>query len=1090
MKAHPARARRAAMTEAQCRQALAADPDHPEALMQLAACLADRERCAEAEPLLLRLLALQPDHKAALYRLGLCLHRGGGDPKRAGEALRRLLALEPDNLEALVVLGDVCRRVGDLDGLERCARRAYELAPGNPVTLNNLGLLHLLRGDFDAAAQALRKVRERLPGHPEVLANLIKAEYLRKDQRAALALMREAMALKEPGTAAINVFKYAKAWCQWGLEDRCRDRAVSMMLAGELDMGALLYVLASPDIGRETLFEMHRTAGRLLDGLRTAPPFEHDAARTAAKARLRIGYISGDFRVHAVHTFIRGILNSHDPDRFEVYCYFTGSKDAEDATTAQYEARADGFVRLFGLTPLACAQRIREDRIDLLVDLATYTENTRVAALAYRPAPVQIAYLGYPYTSGLEAMDYIVTDPYLDGPENARYFTERQLRLPESWITFDSLHEQQIDPVIPYDRNGHVTFGTLNNIYKLNREVVAVWSRILHAAEGSRLVINSPHADFEAARESILAEFARHGIARGRIDIIWEKHPGGSHLRYYNDIDIALDPFPLTGGTTTIDAVWMGVPVVTRVGGIVPERLSYSILSNVGLDLGDLVAFTTEEYVAKALALAANPRRIRDLRRLMPQALKRSILCDPVRLTRHLEAAYVEAWNRKYPDHPVTLPPRDEKVEYLPAACGTEIATDGGLDDLVVYVLREQGGWIDPEYGFVLGWLRAGMQALDVNAGPGVYAIPMAKRAGRVVATAAMPREARYLERGKARNGLANLEVLIRGDRTLRLDDEMARHDWERFDFVRLNLQPGETSVLRDAERFFARFSPLVMFNVKHGQGGVDTGLAEPFRRWGYAIYRYVPGLDLLAPLAADDELDAFALNLFALKPERARELAEAGRLVPAIEPLEVFPGVEAADWVDHLGTLPYARPHLVRWSDGIRRQPDWEVYWSALNLYARARQGALRPAQRLACLNASLGILTMLAGSNPGLPGLISLVRVLAEAGKREQAAGVLGQLIGALGEAGMEMGDLPFLAPGPGAEGVDPGERFGEWLAVSLLEAFERLRMFSSYFAGAEAILHLAAFAGSDFAGGDMRRRLALLRERFPADAGQTAE
>ncbi len=1059
------------------------EPENIDALYLVATIDLSQNRLTEGAQRLERLLELCPHHIEALNNYGLYKFEHCKDAQTALQCFEEILRKDSSNLNALFNIGCVRLATNALEEAGKFFTKVLEFNPHHVGALNNMGAFHARQGRRDLALPYYQRALVTCPHDGDVMANLLTSAIATGNTSLALDLFQKAYAMPEPGAAIFPAYSLSKMMCFWDEVDLLLPEVVQRILGDRCTLSSFetvnLPLLATPQLSRQTLFDIHKKSGEVIGRLHTEMPTPLPPSVTLpAAGRLRIGYLSPDFRSHVVNAFTRGLMNYHDRDRFEIYCY--SNTRCEDSITEQYRATADCFVNTANLSDTQLAARIRADGIHILVDLAGYTQNSRTAALRLRAAPIQIMYLGYPYTSGIPEVDYFVSDPWLDGPANAAYFTERQLRLPESFITFDTLHEQCIDPVIPLDRNGHITFGSMNATYKLTPNVVAAWADVLLAVPDSRMIINHPNCAPEETRERILREFSKHGVDSRRVSIIWGKHPGGSHLRYYNDFDVMLDTFPQTGGTTTIDAIWMGVPVVTLVGDIHHERLSYSLLSNVGLDLNDLFAFSPKEYVDKAVALARDPTRVRELHRRIPEALKTCILCDPVRLTRHMEDAYVRAWNEKYPEASAPLITADDSVAYLTTSHGVAVAASGDTEDFVSHVLKEQQGWFDPEYHFVLDWIQPGMNILDVNAGHGIYALPMAKKSahGTVFATTETPREGWYLERGTAHGHLGNLAILIKGDRRLRIDQEMKRRDLGTVSFVRLNIQINAEAILREGKTFFAQQNPLVMFSIKHGREEINAGLAATFREWGYSIYRLIPGLKLLAPWSGPEELDTFALNLFACKAEQAQELAAAGLLATTQEPLESFPGVQERDWADFLRTYAYAAHRIDTWASHAVQLKDWEAYWSAMNLFARSMRQTLRPAQRLASLNTCIGILLMLAQASPTVPRLLSLARALADAGRRQQAAQVLQQLTGMLEHGGLE--DEPFLAVCPAHEDSPSGPHFAEWVFCSVLEQFERLRTFSSYFGGPETIPLLENLIATGFASEEMGRRLSLVKAR----------
>lgn len=1034
--------------------------------------------------LLERALTLRPDHVDALSNYGLYLLKYARDAARAASCFERALRLSPGNVDLLFNLGTVELSQNRLEEASNHLRAVVEANPRHAGALNNLGAAAIRSGRRDLALFHYMKALELSPTDTDILSNLLNTAMAAGVLPLCLELFERLSRLSEPGVAVFPAYGFAKMRCLWDSTASLLPKLVERIENGLSTVSSFesvnLALLATPGISHTALFNLHKAAGLAIE----RENFESGATRhtpvPTRADRLRIGYLSPDFRAHAVNVFFRGIINHHDRDRFEVYCY--SNTRNEDEITEQYRCAADAFVGVADYSNHELAERIRSDGIHILVELAGYTQDSRIRVLDLRPAPMQMIYLGYPYTSGLNNVDFVLCDPYLDGPENATFFVETPLRLPQSFITLDSLYERRIENVIPLDRNGFVTFGSMNNTYKLSPDLIHVWAKILQAVPRSRMIINHPNCDLEDTRRRIIDEFAACGIASDRVSIIWEKHPGGSHLRYYNDFDIVLDTFPLTGGTTTIDAVWMGVPVVTLTGAIYPERLSFSVLSSTGIEIDDLVAFSVEEYIAKAVALAVNEDRIRALHRMIPGAVDASILCDPVRFTRQMESTLVAAWNSKFPECVFNFNRNTDETEYVRTRSGAEIAVGRDPDDLTTYVLKEQLGCFDPEYDFVIDWLEEGMNVLDVGAGHGGWSLPLAKRAGngQVLATTVTPGEAWYLQRGIDNMGLSNTRIAVKGDRLFRADREAVQQHWPCFDFVRLNLQPFQTSTLTDARRLLDTCSPLVMINVKRGKETIDTTLAKTLSDWGYGIYRLVPGLKLLAPHPVGEALDAFALNLFACKDDRAKALADRGTLIQVPEKPDSFPGIHDSDWLDHLAALDYSTDRLDDWTASMRSRNDWEVYWSALNLFARSRPTDVRPAQRLACLNTCLGLLRMLAQASPTLPRLISLARVLADAGHREEAAHLFKDIVGWMEQEMPGLDAEPFLAPSPYSETRDPCGRLHDWLFAGVLEQFERLRTFSSYFSGAEVIPMLEKLAATGFASDEMGRRLKLLRER----------
>ena len=347
--------------------------------------------------------------------------------------------------------------------------------------------------------------------------------------------------------------------------------------------------------------------------------------------------MSADFREHAVAHFLLPILEHHDKATFEVYCY--SSWPWADTTTERIRSCADHWVPCKDLSDDQLAERIRADGIDILVDLSGHTAENRLLTFARKPAPVQITYLGYPGTSGLSAMDYRITDALADPAGSDAFYTEKLIRLPDSLCCYRPAHHMPDVAPLPALHNGFVTFGSLNGFAKVNDDCLRVWAEILKAVPASRLLMLTVPEGL--ARERLVEKFAALGIPAGRLDL-FGKFPSGEFYKMFQRVDIALDPFPVTGGTTTCETLWMGVPVIVLAGQRFVSRVGYSFLSAAGL--GHLSTASIDDYIRTAVNLAADIPALAKLHdRLRPQVAA-SPLTNAAAFTRNLEAAFRHTW--------------------------------------------------------------------------------------------------------------------------------------------------------------------------------------------------------------------------------------------------------------------------------------------------------------------------------------------------------------------------------------------------------------------------------------------------------------
>ena len=354
---------------------------------------------------------------------------------------------------------------------------------------------------------------------------------------------------------------------------------------------------------------------------------------------LRIGYLSPDFRHHSVGYFIQHVLAQHDRSRFEVHCY--ANQRTNDDITREIRSSVAHYTEVRDLTDKQLAQRIHADGIHILVDLAGHSAETRLNALALRPAPLQCIWIGYLNTTGLKAVDYRITDCYADDTA-AAHGSEQLLILPESFLCIGGFPETGIAESPACARNGYVTFASFNNLSKLTSEAVRLWARVLHAVPGSKMLIMSQGAGAQITMSHLHAEFARHGIELERL-LLRKPVARDRYLETHNEVDIILDTFPFNGGTITAGALWMGVPVVTLVGQPHRQRMGYSMLKNIGVE--DTIAWSEDEYVEIAVSLAQEPARLARLRHRIVAGIRRSILCNPPRFTQQFEEALRQAWN-------------------------------------------------------------------------------------------------------------------------------------------------------------------------------------------------------------------------------------------------------------------------------------------------------------------------------------------------------------------------------------------------------------------------------------------------------------
>jgi predicted O-linked N-acetylglucosamine transferase (SPINDLY family) len=565
-------------------------------------------------------------------------HHQSGRLAEAERIYRQILAQDPNHPEVLKLLGVLAAQVGKSDAGMELIRRAIRLKPDDAEAHNNLGVILRNKGKFAEAVAAYRQAIRLKPDFAEAHNNLGIALVDVGQLDEAMAAYRQAIRLKP---------EYAKAYNNLGnaLKDvgqldeaiAAQQQAVRLnpFHAGlHSNLVFTVQYLPSYD-GRMIQEELGRWNRRHAEPLKKLiQPHTNDRD---PDRRLRIGYVSPDFRAHVVGQNLLPLLCHHDRRQMEIFCY--SDVLGPDTLTEQLRGYADVWRSIVGLTDSQVVDLIRQDQIDVLVDLALHTAENRLVVFAHKPAPVQVTYLGYCGSAGMDAMDYRLSDPYLDPKESdLSCYRERTIRLPETYWCYGVAGATPEPSPPPVATMGYVTFGCLNNFAKVSPPARDLWAEILRGLPRSRLIVHShPGAHLEAVRE----RFAGKGISPDRLEFpSWQPWP--QYVQRYGRIDIALDPFPWGGGITTCDALWMGVPVVSLVGRTAVGRGGASILANVGVP--ELIAPTPQQYVQIATDLARDLPRLAELRRTLRARMQASPLMDAARFARNVEAAYRQMW--------------------------------------------------------------------------------------------------------------------------------------------------------------------------------------------------------------------------------------------------------------------------------------------------------------------------------------------------------------------------------------------------------------------------------------------------------------
>ena len=543
--------------------------------------------------------------------------------------------LEPESPQAWTEWGAALARLGRLEEAADRHRRAIALAPGYALAHSNLGAALLGLKRTEEAASVLEKACALAPADPNAAINLASAQQRLGNVARAEELARKALVLA-PGSAEahnnLGLALSAQGQGQEALASLGRALALDPRNPGYFSTW-LLTLHYDPTATPDAVAAEHRRFHATFGG--------EGATRVARprSSRLRVGYLSPDLRRHSVSYFFEPLLAAHDRSAVEVFCY--ADVPRPDEVTVRLAALAEQWRATWALSDDELATLLERDGIDVLVDLAGHTAGNRMPLLARRVAPVQFNYLGYPSTTGLGTMDFRVTDAIADPVgQSEAWHSEALVRIDGGFLCYRPGEAPEVVPP-PSVAAGTITFGSFNNLAKINDPVLDAWATLLARIPGSRLLLKARGLDDDRIRQRLWSRLQERGIERGQVELMAPMGRPDQHLSAYGGVDIALDTFPYNGTTTTCEALWMGVPVVTFAGQVHAGRVGASILARVGLE--ELAPPTLQESMAVAAGLADDRERLAELRRGMRERLVTSPLMDAQRLARGLEAAYQRA---------------------------------------------------------------------------------------------------------------------------------------------------------------------------------------------------------------------------------------------------------------------------------------------------------------------------------------------------------------------------------------------------------------------------------------------------------------
>jgi protein O-GlcNAc transferase len=1042
-------------------------------------------------------ISLKPDYAEAFNNRGVALRA----LKRLEEALasfRQAVALKPDFAEAYYNRGNVFSALKRYEAALADYDRAIALKPHYAEAFSCRG----------AMLKELKRLPEALASYDRALALKPGLKYLPGDRL----------------DAKLNL-------CDWaGLTELCAQ--IETAINAGVSCASPFQLLATPIGPAEQL----RCAKRLIAEEFPCAPVALWRGERYAHDRIRIAYVSADFRNHPVSVLAAGLFEEHARDQFEVFGIGFGPDDSSQMRS-RLKRGFDRFVDADRLSDQAVASLLRELEIDIAIDLMGLTGNSRLGVFAMRPSPIQVSYLGYAGTTGAPYVDYIIADHFVIPIAHEEHFSEKVARLSESFQVNDG--KRLIAPRTPSRAeaglpNDAFVYCCFNSNSKITPDVFDIWMRLLTQIERSVLWLTAADA---SARANLVREAARRGVSPDRL-VFAEKLPHPEdHLARHRLADLFLDTLHFNAHSTASDALWAGLPVLTCPGATLASRVAGSLLTAVGLP--ELIAPSLADYEALALRLAREPALLASIKQKLARNRETCALFDTTRFTRHIEAAYQTMWE----GHQQGRPPRSFDVAPCPTAGsdhanrtvdraersahsesqshsrssktqrvpsnttfqlrlsnGTALALRPTLEEMTTYVVLEQETWFEKELAFLTHMLKPGMSAIDIGANVGIYSLAMARQVapGSVYAyePGGVPRG--LLERSRDINQASNLKILPfalsdsdreghlafgpsselnvlaeggPGERVTvtALDNEEERLRWSSPDFVKIDAEGEEHRILAGGHRFFARHSPLVMFEINAGTG-IDGSLQLVFPTLGYGLFRLLAGLPVLVPVDAGEQLDGDELNIFAAKPDRAALLARAGMLVE--HKLDWRPAQEH----EHRPlTLLTAQGFASAFPcDASSVDPD---YHRVLSAYEVWRDSDVALQERCGALDYAFREICALCERAATFPRLSTLARIAWEAGRRAVCARAAQDFIAALECRPITISE-PFWPACPRFDAIAPADQAGIWFVASILEQHERVRAFSSYFQ--DDTSGLDWLCAQRFASSELERRRALIAAR----------
>ncbi|MBO6536413.1 MAG: TDP-N-acetylfucosamine:lipid II N-acetylfucosaminyltransferase [Balneolaceae bacterium] len=1046
-------------------QAIAKNPDFLEAWINIGAAHRAMANLDEAMKAYTQANRIDPKNAGIAYRIG-SIYFDQGDFKKARELYKISAQMEPEYIEAHLGQALIDLKLQKYTDAEAKIKKTLEIAPNNRLCRIQLAVVYKEWGHYSEAI----RINEQL---------------LRENPKDGRLRVNYALCLLEVGRFNEAEHNYMKA-----LKDSPD--------AHESLSNYLMGIHYNPERTKEEIFDAHALwDAHFAPKIRNERPVPQNLD---PNKKLRVGFISGGFRKHPVGWMITRALENLPTDLFEVYGYNTHS--VHDEFTMRIRNRCEKWTTVIGYNDEIVAKIIRDDEVDILVELSGHSAFNRLKTVALEPVPITVKWVGGLFnTTGLESMDYLLTDNYESPKGEEPFYTEKLVRMPDDYVCYEPPAYDIKVAELPASYNGFVTFGCFNNPSKLNDQLIAQWSQILHAVEGSKLFLKSKQYDTADFVQQVVDLFAKNGIEKNRL--LFEGYAMHEDLlASYNQVDIALDPWPYSGGLTTCEALWMGVPVVTCAGPTFAGRHSVTHLSNTGNS--DWVTENWQDYKAKVVELASDLEKLAQTRAGLRNQLLNSPLCDGARFGAHLSNAFRAMWKQRVNGYENNLgegewqdhidvkalseeeletfcnahdlsmePPVLQKYELIEWEDGIKLAVPSSKENFTHYALVERKDRNKTMRELLSEMIHPGDRVLEVGAGYGELSMHLAKwvgKTGQVITLEPNKEIFPYLSESKRLNRFEQLETLpLAADQeedssylkvgsveefgvidkdngtqpvqTSTVDAVVDQHFEEFPQILVVDVNGDLSQILNGAQSWITADSPLICLG---NQGAFDDDQVQFLRANGYSIYEFIEKVGVLS--AVEPEHQSTARWLFALSPQWLNRFAEKGF---------IFTGAETqieltSNYVQEVQEQPWASAFVLNWIGDGESEAE-KNYFHALNQLWEVEHNSLLTNAQKASLSVEAAIsLLDLYTANPGiLPVACSLSRAFLNIGKQKDAASILKSTFERAMTSNQPLDvSLPFMLPlVEQEEQVITGNAI-DWLKIKIAEAWLLLQHSSTYF------------------------------------------